>query len=275
MSEARSRTWLPFLLGWGVRVLLIPPMLLTAAWLACWLQVLATAWWLVAALFVVRPGLKRTVIWALVGVVLVPWCVLRYDQRAAELNRRVQAKGPTALQVHDGIAVYGLHLHMVAAGALLGFPEVALESFGLVLPLGDRTVSTERFPWCAPKIADVLSKPGNRKTRVAWVYHQPDESFRVALAMNPTHVTTRMEGPLQIASASVPVDYPPRSTITFVDLGPVRVQIHEGLFHALEETGWLFPYTLTFETRRDPSQPLPELCEAWSVRAGRMLTGAN
>jgi hypothetical protein len=83
-------------------------------------------------------------------------------------------------------------------------------------------------------------------------------------------VTRPRDGGLWV-DATVPVDYPPDFRLVFATVGPFEVAVEEGLFHAAEERGWLHPYRLTWEVQVPLEGPLPEPCEAWSVRLTQAL----
>jgi len=103
---------------------------------------------------------------------------------------------------------------------------------------------------------------------VAWAYTS-DESLRGGLALNPARVRVTPDANGRTVRVTVPVDYPPRSRLSFGALGPVELVVEEGLFHALEERGWLHPYELTYVWYEGEGTPVPPPCEAWSVRWAR------
>jgi hypothetical protein len=248
--------------------------------LFCWHLFVGAAWWLGLSVWVLRRRpFWSAVIGGVLGVLAVPWCLVRYSWRVDVLLDKVLAHGPDGLSLLDCVAVFGLNLLMAVVGAGLGFPEVAMETARLAIPgAQERDVAGGRFPACAPKVAAAFdelraSSPANRvrPRRLAWTYGAPGSSWRAALALTPaTVVGARLDDGWTLRT-SVPIDYPPRYRLVFVSFAGVDLGVEEGLFHALEERGWLHPYTLTYVTPWDA--PTPAVCEAWSVRVMTTLVG--
>lgn len=255
-----------------LRVLFIVPLVVFAGWLLTWHVFLGALWWLAAAVAVSR---GRPRYWAAllpVGVLLVPWSLLRYTARMDALMAAVERDGAGALGVFDMIAVYGLNLLMGICGVGLGFPEVAAETLSLTVPHGRLEVTVpSRFPLCVPKIQRLIvaSDRGRQATtarRIAWRYGERGTSVRAALALNPATVRLERHDDGVQVSATVPVDYPERARLVFGELGPFEVAVEEGLFHALETRGWLHPYRLTYVATLPDGEALPTACEAWPLR---------
>lgn len=287
MSEADPAEVVPGVLARGLRAVRWGGAALCVgfgAWLACWTVYAGALWWAgLGAVVVWRVRWFRSLLYAVLGLSLVPWCLHRYDGRARERMAAVQKDGPAALSGADLVAVYGLNVAMGTAGYALGFPEVALETWRLGLPGADaRRWRSDRFPVCAPRVAEVVERrraqvrrghEGPWHDRVAWKDYTPGprQSVRAALALTPVEIVTRgLEGGL-LVEATVPVDYPPSFRLVFGRFGPFDLAVEEGLFHAAEERGWLHPYRLTWEVQVPLEGPLPPLCEAWSIRLGKPL----
>jgi len=255
--------------------------LLFATWLASWHLALGTAWFVATAVLLRSPRSTITWMgWTTLGALLVPWCVWGYTVRHEALAAAVLSRGPTALSVPDLFAVWGLNLLMAAAGAVLGFPEVAAETALLAVPRSEAiTVHTSRFPACVPEVAEQVrrarhSGAGTGPHTLTWRY-TADVNARGALALNPVEVEVVRRDDGLLLHATVPVDYPPSYRLVFADLGVAQLAVEEGLFHALEERGWLHPYRLTYTTHLADGAPLPSTCEAWSVDAARALVAGG
>ena len=109
--------------------------------------------------------------------------------------------------------------------------------------------------------------------RVAWSgYGTPGTSVRAALALNPAHVGSRVDGEFLRVETVVAVDYPPGHRLELGRLGPLTLAVEEGLLHAAEARGWLHPYTLTYTSHVPLAGPLPAACEAWSVRLANQIS---
>jgi len=66
---------------------------------------------------------------------------------------------------------------------------------------------------------------------------------RTSLALAGGKVDCRTGTPV----ITVPVNYPPKATATFVSIGGVKVlSVQEGLFNVLEERRWYTPYTAMY-----------------------------
>jgi hypothetical protein len=117
-------------------------------------------WWTgLGALVVWRVSWFRRLLYGVLGLSLVPWCLLRYDGRARERMDAVRRHGPDVLSVVDLGGIYGLNVVMGAGGYALGFREVAWETWRLGLPGADaRRWHGEPFPVCAPKVAEVVER---------------------------------------------------------------------------------------------------------------------
>ncbi|MCB9692200.1 MAG: hypothetical protein H6736_10345 [Alphaproteobacteria bacterium] len=241
-------------------------------WLLSWHIWLGAVWWTATAVTFARRERRD---WLLpLGVLLVPWCVWRYTARVTVLTEAVRHGGAAALSVVDLFAVWGLNLVMAAAGFVLGFPEVAVETALLTVPRGDElSFTSTRFPLCEPKVAATVraqvARGGGGPERLAWRYGEPGSSWRAALALNPVEVSTHRGPKGFVMEARVPVDYRGFYPLVLGELGPLRVVVEEGLFHAAQERGWLSPYTLTW--RAEVPEDYPPPCEAWSARLVQSL----
>lgn len=215
---------------------------------------------------------------ALLGAapLVVPWSLYRYSIRVDALTDAVVQGGPTALSVADCVAIYGLNLLMAVVGFFLGFPEVAYETASLAWPNdGEMELHDAYFPRCVPKVGAAvalrqeLARDGAWRfmdERLAWNYGAPGSSWRGALALTPSTLATTRSGETLQFRVTVPVNYPERYRLVMGKAGPFTIGVEEGLFHALEELGWLHPYRLTyrFDVELDESELPP--CEAWIVR---------
>jgi hypothetical protein len=107
--------------------------------------------------------------------------------------------------------------------------------------------------------------------RITWTYDWIHTNVRGALALNPSNVVVVGEGDERMVRTTVPIDYPPRYRLVFARIGQRDLAVEEGLFHALEELGWLHPYELTWQTPWPEGTQPPPTCEAWSVRLARAV----
>lgn len=225
-----------------------------AAMLAVFGAPVTAALWLLSALVLSRGR------WILGWLPLVPspgTAVIEYPRRIEPLAARYEEGGPDALTWRDCASVWVLHLGMGVLGMPL-YPEAGRETLGLLWSGEPVRAKRSSFPAAAVPVRalvdgweEVLPKAEEdavlfRPRRVVI----PRTQMRHALALDPVTLSgsaVRHGDRWQLdLVAAVPIDYPPKSTLPLFSTpaGPIRV--HEGLFHALEARGWLFPYTAEY-----------------------------
>ena len=245
-------------------------------WLLCWQMLLGGGWWLGLGVLLLNTP-KRWVkpLYPVLGLLLIPLCLLRYSQGVDRMMAKVQ-RGPQALALHDRLALYGLNGAMGIAGGLLGAPEASVETLLLMVPSsGERHWESQRFPLCGPKVRAAVAREQQLAQAGAhsfaprtlqWAVMEEGSSTRVGLAMNPMALQTSRAGPILELQSTVQVDYTAHYSMPLAQLGPVNLRVEQGLFHALEELGWLHPYALHYQADVGIEEPLPGSCEAWSVQ---------
>jgi len=206
--------------------------------------------WLTAA-FVAIPALavwRERPWWGLLGALAVVPAPAEYQLRV-----RVLAEHRAHLSTREAAGVWLLNLGMAAGGTLAGFPEVALETALLVFPDEDgvRTFRSA-FPRGSYRVAAVVDtwaaacRGGRTRFGPAHLplgYEGGHAEWRRSLALSPVTLrgTASSDCTLTI-EATVPVDYPDRAFLVLAPTPWGPLGIDEGLFDALEDTGWLFPY---------------------------------
>lgn len=251
-------------------------------WLLCWQMLLGGGWWIgLGALLLCTP--KRWVkgLYPVLGLLLVPLCLLRYSQGVDRMMAKVE-RGPEALDLHDRLALYGLNGAMGITGGLLGAPEASMETLLLMVPSsGERHWKSQRFPFCGPKVAaavrrdQTLAQGGAQSfapRTLQWELLEPGASTRAALALNPMLLSAQRDGPVLQVKSTVQVDYVAHYPLPLFQLGPINLRVEQGLFHALEELGWLHPYALHYHAEVGIEQPISGYCEAWSVSLVKRLS---
>jgi hypothetical protein len=198
---------------------------------------------------------RRQWAWAAVGLMLAPMAlVLEYQHRIDALSARYTDGGAQALSTRDRVAVYALNLEMAIAGAALGYPEAAAETALMAFGRTRAIDASGSFLLADPKIRRVLkSALADPRTTITlpaprWRYDPATESLRVGLAVNGARRLTivwRDEGDETFADVTLPIriTYPAQGKLVLADNVLGRpLAIDEGLFHALEEVGWLSSY---------------------------------
>ena len=188
-----------------------------------------------------------------------------------QLAGQYERGGASALSTRDRAGLWGLHVVMAAGGYAWGLPEVSREAWRLNLPGRKTRVWFSDFPMRSPRVRAALleivddeiirSQETSHSTQVTWPDYKETartDSLRVALALNcplVLDVEAIPHGPEHALNvvARCQVSYPRRGPIPIAVIDGQPIVLEEGLFHALEETGWMFPYTAEwhFQVRTD------------------------
>tara|TARA_R110002110_G_scaffold5209_1_gene26998 strand:+ start:2467 stop:3276 length:810 start_codon:yes stop_codon:yes gene_type:complete len=196
---------------------------------------------------------------ALVMPLLMPALFIRDAQNSMDrMWHVVETGGSQALSWNQRAAIWSGNVIMAVGGAALGYPEAALETLGLILPTeGPREWGSD-FAMASPKVRMPLQRfvanlpqaaPGQvvRMTpvKLTWRHYRTDR--RVALALNAPsmlHASARSDGKNWTIDCriTVPVIYPKRARVWFLNVADIDIYVEEGLFHAAQELGWLHYY---------------------------------
>ena len=149
--------------------------------------------------------------------------------------------------LYEKCSIYTMHMAVYMFGWPLS-PEAASEIFKMSFPWNrERTVFRENdFFMESPTVQKALKglQEGQRK-RIAFkaetAYNTASPDHRVALAVNPG-ILYKKDGKVYLESYA---HYPYYSATPITIFGS-KIIIHEGLFHYLEEIGWMHPYTMTW-----------------------------
>lgn len=162
----------------------------------------------------------------------------------------------------DRAGAWLLNVGMAIGGALVGFPEAALETTLLTVPDlngdGKRTFSSD-FPAGSARVRAELRAWRQQNPRgalgplpprrVAWRYDEVGWSeARYALALNSldlrgTVAADPASGAKRLSvCAEVAVSYWPNTSLPLFWVRGRRVALEEGLYWRLQQEGWLFPY---------------------------------
>lgn len=238
------------------------------------LAALWRAWFLVLILFlgiiVVFPiGLKEGRVWSRrIGLAFLTLIILIFfldvpfkqiQKRMVHYRGKLLRGGHQTLTFDDKLAIYGSNIAMGLGGYLVGMPEAAKETLLLCIPGVEERRWTSDFAMKSKKVRDTLSNFASRleslpsgrdeadmeETKIAWKGYFGD-SRRVALALNAFRLSAKAyrEGNRWRIECSgwVPVRYPERSWTHLFTVKGVQFYVEEGLFWALQQEGWLFPY---------------------------------
>ena len=247
-------------------------LLLFAVWLCIFGAPLSGAFVSVAALTTVLCSLRAPVAMR-ARMVLIPALILsaflfwktpvrEFQSTLQRLRDKKEQTGPNSFSTGDKLGVYGLNVIIGLGGFAAGFPEVAKETIYLTLQGPSTRTWHSDFAMRSPKVRaeirkliefaenqgkdeDLVTLP---MTRITWSqYSMNSDSARVALALNsPLEVigTAHREGThwrLELVGRAR-AEYPRRSILLLFSLDGKRVELDEGLFWVLQESGWLHPY---------------------------------
>ena len=170
----------------------------------------------------------------------------------------VKSGGSKSLQWNERSAIWGGNIIMAAGVSVMGYPEVAKETFHMSISGAEERIWKSDFALSSPKIFEPLSqfsqnlpKDPSEKSYImdpvllTWRNYEADR--RVAFALNAPsklYAEARHDGKEWFIEGKIitPVDYPEESRTKVFSIGGKPFFVEEGLFHALEELGWLFPY---------------------------------
>ncbi|MBN2601152.1 MAG: hypothetical protein JXR87_04090 [Candidatus Marinimicrobia bacterium] len=189
--------------------------------------------------------------------------IVEIQKRFNELDSRVASRGPATLTFSNKLCVYNTNLIISFYGRLLGFPEYGKQSLRLcVNNRGARTWDSE-FPLKSPKVVGVINNWSvllKRKRRdithvilpartISWQNTQNDR--RVALALNPVTIEAKASpvgGRWRMdCRATTRVKYRSGTERILLTAGDKKLILPEGPFWALQQAGWLKPYTAVWE----------------------------
>lgn len=208
---------------------------------------------------------RRALLIGLLGIVLLSWKTPGRELQSSlqRLQNLKDTAGPTAFSRTEKLSLFSLNIAMAAGGFAVGFPEIAKET--LYLCLGGPSIRAweSDFAMRSPKVraaiqglVDFAERHEKQErplllpeTQISWnQYSTKADSLRVALALNsPMKLrgTAHREGAhwhLQLV-ASARVEYPRRAVHSIFAVDGKAVQLDEGLFWVLQQSGWLHPYT--------------------------------
>lgn len=184
-----------------------------------------------------------------------------FNNRVEELSANLKNDNPSMLfSTKDKIGILGLNLIMGSCGYFF-YPEVAKENLMMIFPAPPNNVRVYNsdFAIKSIKVRKILSifinklqiKKNNiiQMSEKKLVWHPKDYIFgskeaRYALALNSAIINAKAykEKLSWIINVTIKVkcEYPKNSLITLIP--EPKLEIEEGLFWVLQETGFLNPY---------------------------------
>ena len=176
--------------------------------------------------------------------ILINGCIYVFNLQEKTMDKIKNGEEPS---LYEKCSIYTMHMAVYMFGWPLS-PEAAGEVFRMSFPWNrEKAILREDdFFMESPTAQKALKglQEGQRK-RIAFkaetAYNTASPDHRVALAVNPG-ILYKKDGKVYLESYA---HYPYYSATPITIFGS-KIIIHEGLFHYLEEIGWMHPYTITW-----------------------------
>jgi hypothetical protein len=198
-------------------------------------------------------------VFPIIAVLISPLIFIQEAQSSMDgMWRIVKDRGGEGLPLRYKCAIWGGNIIMAIGGAVMGYPEAALQTVFMIIDGPKKRTWVSDFALSSPKIRNPLSKfsnnlplkPMNSQRRmktvsIAWRGYAADR--RVAFALNgPARLSAeaKYDGVewVIVNKIRVPIRYPKRARVRFLSVAGKPFYVEEGLFHSLETIGWLHPY---------------------------------
>jgi hypothetical protein len=207
------------------------------------------------------------------------------------MGKKVLERGPSALSRFECSGIWLFGLAMSAGGYLSGYPEAAEEQLAMYFPgpdvrpfEGDLAMSSEQVRAKLAAFAAILPTRGSRE--VIWlpsehlVFPPNSEPPRVTFAFGIMEIRARAVGPKDgwriDVTGRAPIRYPPRSRTPLFRAAGRSFYVEEALFFALQERGWIFPYTAEWHWALFSDDPrLGGAQRSVSARSSRSNSASN
>jgi len=179
------------------------------------------------------------------------------------LDDKVTASGPKALNFWDKMTVYNTNMIIGTYGHILGVPEYGKQSLRLILKTRKPRKWESDFALKSPKVVGVinnwivlLKRQRRDKSfiklpprRISWQSARNDR--RVALALNPAKMEAKAtpigdRWQLDI-KATTRMKFRQNAKRIILTAGNTNLVLPEKPFWALQQLGWLKPYTVIWE----------------------------
>ena len=177
-------------------------------------------------------------------IIFINGCIYVFNLQEKTMDKIINGEEPS---LYEKCSIYTMHMAVYMFGWPLS-PEAASEIFKMSFP-GNREEAILReddFFMESPTVQKALKglQEGQRK-RIAFkaetAYNTASPDHRVALGVNPGYLYKK-DGKVYLESYA---HYPYYSATPITIFGS-KIIIHEGLFHYLEEIGWMHPYAMTW-----------------------------
>lgn len=195
--------------------------------------------------------LVTLLLWGITNLVLIRNSLATYNREKTRYATIIRQGGHLTMREKSNI--YALNI-LMSITALPIYPEVARESLYLMIPCKSRQRLFEGDFFLSSAL--IRKKISNLQAGAACKIHWTVKDYllhkneaRYALALNPCRLSVTATGNTLLYEVRVQVAYPVSCEAELIGW-PVVITVEEGLFHYLQECGWLHPYEAIWQTRR-------------------------
>jgi hypothetical protein len=197
---------------------------------------------------------KTTILICLASMIaFAPVTLIQLTNGIRQIGNHAVRDGPQSLSYVTRWGLWWSAAWMSIGGVAYGAPYTVAEQFLMFWPGPNDRLWHDDFPNKAKKVRNYIrrtQKAAGTKNAV----HKYDLTWRsycedncdVGLALNGGDLTVMIsnEGKNCLATARVSVSYKPQyRSSTILGFGSYRLRIDQAAYWALQELGWLFPYT--------------------------------
>ena len=197
----------------------------------------------------------------LISLITVPVSLVHMNQQTSKMYKKIELSGPESLTYLEKSSIYMLGLWSIVLAAPI-YPEVSLEFLYMYWPKSQKQQTFEsNFAMKSKKVRKLIfdliqqakTQPAKNtviiKNKVIWWknYLVAHDEKRVALALNrlTVNAVAKNTGELIVVDAEgmVDISYPKKARVSLLKVKGYSLDVEEGLFWALQEVQWLYPYT--------------------------------
>jgi len=228
------------------------------------------AWWMATLSFILsllfanlsrseptRYFKKTAILICLITMVIAaPVTLNQLTKGIHHIGNHAVKDGPQSLSYVTRFGLWWSAIWMSFGGVAYGAPYTVAEQVLMFWPGPKDRLWNNDFPSKAEKVRNLIkrartaagSKDGVYKYDMIWRSYCED-NCDVGLALNGGDLTVELsdKGQSCLATARVSVSYKPQyRSSTILGYGSYRLSIDQAAYWALQELGWLFPFTLRY-----------------------------
>jgi hypothetical protein len=190
-------------------------------------------------------------------IIVSPVTLNQISTGMREIGNEALQYGPENLDYVTRFGLWWSALWLSIGGVAFGAPHAVAEQVMMFWPGDENRVWNSDFPTKSKKVRrfierakkEAANKNATFKTDLIWKSYCQD-NCDVGLALNGGDLTVVIsnKGERCVAVARVSVWYKPQyRTSTILGYGKYRLSVDQAAYWALQELGWLHPYTLRYK----------------------------